>query len=159
MSVSNRFADDDPQVGLGQLPEAAASGRHADEDASMTLSAERIRTSTEWVETRRVVLRRRIVTETRTVEVTLRREELVVDEVSPSSSAPATDSDFEPDHAQHEPVVIVLRQEVPDVAVRVLPYERVTARIEYVATDEAVQASVRHEEADFGVEPLVADPR
>lgn len=154
MSVSDRFADDDSQIVLDQPPVAAASGRHVNDDASMTLSAERIRTSTQWVQTGRVVLRRRIVTETRTVEVTLRREELVVDELSPSSAAPATDPGFEPDHAQHEPLVIVLRQEVPEVAVRVVPYERVTASIEYVATDEAVQASVRHEEVDFGVEPL-----
>ncbi len=92
---------------------------------------ERAQITTGWVAAERVRFERRIVTETRQVELTVRREELVVHrsalpdavpEQPPAQAAPAG-----------QPLVIVLREEVPVVQLAVQPYERVTAVVEQVS--------------------------
>ena len=123
----------------------------AADDTAMTLSAERLITGTQWVPTGRLVIRRRIVTETRTVEVTLRREELVVEEVGPPEVVPGEPAPADSVHGAHEPLVIVLRQEVPDVTVHVEPYELVRVHVGYGSSERELQAQVRHEEVDFGL--------
>lgn len=105
-------------------------------------SEEVLRTGTRWVGTERITVRRRTVTETRQVEVTLQREELVItrealDDVPPAPGAtPGASS----------PLVVVLLQEVPVVSTEVRPYERVTLTVDLVPGIEAVSASVRSEQ-------------
>lgn len=90
---------------------------------------------------RRVTLRKQIVTEMRTVDVLVRREELVVEQQSlPSSAEPvAAVSNI------GEPLRIVLHEEVPVITVTATPYQAVTVFVDVVDDTETVSDSVRHE--------------
>ena len=97
----------------------------------------------------RVRLRRRIVTEVRQVEVTVRREELVVDHDRLDGS------DVEPEgteHVDHEPLVLTLSEEVPYVELRVQPYERVVATVHEVHREQTLRAPVGREQIDVVVD-------
>jgi len=95
---------------------------------------------------------RRIITEVQTVEVRLRREELVVvreplaaDDraVLPGGRAPVAPP----------AEVIVLHREVPHVTADVEPYEQVTVSVEEVTDDTAMQVPLRAKRVE-----LVASP-
>ena len=126
--------------------------------ASVSLSAEQLVAATEWVESGHVRLRRRIVSETRTIEVVVRREELVVDvrdaafaQVGESYLGTALDG---PPVAAPErpgpPLVMVLREEVPEVVLRPQVYQRVSAEVVTVEQMAVWHDRVRHEEVDVG---------
>lgn len=118
----------------------------ADPDVAVTLFAERVDASTRWVATEAVTVARRVVTTTRTVEVTVRREELVVDSSRRSAEA-ASGADL---HPEHEPLVILLREEVPEITMRVVPYEQVSVHVERVHTeDQRFDTEVRHDAVEF----------
>jgi stress response protein YsnF len=123
-------------------------------DDAMTLSAEQLTSRSTWVRTGTVRLRRRIVTEQRTVsvQVQVRREELVIDSdgvewdangvavgVLPGDPVP-------PPAGTPAPIVMVLREEVPQVVLSVRPYERVTATVVPVAGQVPVTAQLSREE-------------
>lgn len=124
--------------------------------AVVTLAAERLRTGTEWVESGRVRLRRRIVSETRTIEVVVRREELIIEThgVIPGPSVGESYRGVDLDGPTIEkpreraPLVVALREEVPEVVMRPQVYERVIAEV--ITSDETAvwQGNVAHEEAD-----------
>ncbi len=116
------------------------------EPETIVLSEEQARVGTRRVAAERVILRRRVVTETRTVEVTLRREELEVEHV-------ALDAGQAVEDAPREPLVIVLREEVPDVSVRVRPYEQVRVSVETVTEHQVVQTDVRRERLEVDTKP------
>ena len=130
----------------------------------VTVSEERLLVSTQWVETGRVRVRRRVTSETRSVQVTVRREELLIetdaepgaDDTNAANTGVAnTNADNtvvgEP-HLNHEPLVIVLREDVPEVTVTTRPYERVIVHVDLAATEETVGGQVRREHADVTVE-------
>lgn len=114
--------------------------------AEVVLHEEQLQVETERVSTHRVVLRRRIVTEVRQVEVTVRREELEV-EHRPLPGQPDTATD-----ASSEPIVIVLSEEVPVVQLRTRPYEQVTVSVSTVAGEQDVAERVDREEAEIRTE-------
>jgi len=117
--------------------------------AVLVRSEERLAVSTEWVATERVVGRKRIVTETRHVEVTVRREELEL------TREPAPETVGAPGSMPvREPTVLVLREEVPTVTTEVRAYERVTLAVERVAGGETVAATLRREQVE--ADPVVA---
>ncbi len=117
-----------------------------DPDVAVTLFAERVDASTRWVATEAVTVARRVVTTTRTVEVTVRREELVV-ETSRRSPEAASAADL---HPEHEPLVILLREEVPEITMRVVPYEQVSVHVERVHTeDQRIDTQLRHDAVEF----------
>lgn len=92
----------------------------------------------------RAVLRKRITTEVRQVEVTVRREVLEVEHLpvtDQGAAAPVPVGD-------REPLVIVLSEEVPVVELRTRPYERVTVGVERVTEQRDVSAPVDTEHAD-----------
>ena len=108
-------------------------------------SEERARlVGTGWVPTERVAVRRRIVTETRQVAVTVRREELVV-ETAPMPE-PLT-GQFTPASpgAGRPPLVVTLREEVPVVQLVAQPYERVTVSVDQVRTEREFGTELRRE--------------
>jgi uncharacterized protein (TIGR02271 family) len=126
-----------------------------------TLSREVVNIDTEWAESGRLRFRRRIVTETRTVEVTVRREELEIEElhvtdrngalVGSAKDGPTTDAP-----APAEPLVIVLQEEVPEVSLRLRPYEQVTVTTTLGTRMGRVTSEVQREEVDVKITP--ADP-
>jgi len=103
---------------------------------------ERVQITAVWVAAERVTFERRIVTEKRQVDVTVRREELVVHRTALPDGAP----DQPPGPAASQPpLVIVLHEEVPVVQLAVQPYERVTAVVEQVTGQQTVNAELRKE--------------
>ena len=135
------------------------SSDFADAETVMTVRREQLYLGTEWVAAGRVRLSRRVVTEIRTIEVTLRREELVVETdgclasdgviAAVASDGPVVAAPTGPP----DPVVVVLREELPEVTTRVHPYERVTVHVGLAQTERDVTNQVRSETVDVTVSP------
>lgn len=125
-----------------------ADERTGQRPAELVLSEERLSASAMWAATERVVLRRQVVTETRQVEVTVRREELVVSREAADATSREGAGAGDPDHGTHEPIVMVLREEVPQVTTRVQPYEQVTVTVERTSGTETIHEQLRHEELE-----------
>ncbi len=117
---------------------------------------ERAQVSAVWVAAERVTFERRIVTEKRQVDVTVRREELVVHR----AALPDAASEQPPTQAPSQaPLVIVLREEVPVVQLAVQPYERVTAVVEQVSGQQTVNAELRKEHVQIQTGRVAGRPR
>jgi uncharacterized protein (TIGR02271 family) len=116
----------------------------------VVLHEERLRVQTRQVPVERVVLRRRIVTEVRQVEVTVRREELEIDR------GPVEGADLGGRGAQApRTTTIVLREEVPVVQVQTRPYEQVTVTVEQVQDQRQVSVELGRERVEVDVDPQV----
>ena len=121
--------------------------------AEVVLSAERLTASTEWTVTGAVRFRRRITSSTRTVEVTVRREELDIEVRDVTDRAGAwVGTEYRGPAVPPPPVVtgpgvFVLREEIPQVTVHAVPYERVTVNIDRVTEQVLLTDTARREEA------------
>jgi stress response protein YsnF len=92
----------------------------------------------------RAVVRRRVVTETQSVEVTLRREVLEVEYLP----ATAEDDAVAPGPVP-APIVMVLSEEVPVVSTVARPYERVSIEVASIDGQQDVRATLGHEQVDI----------
>ena len=101
---------------------------------------------TRRVPTVKVLVRRRVVTEVRQIEVTVRREEIEVYRV------PLDGHEQAPVGGPPEPLVILLSEEVPVVQLQTRPYERVTVYVDTVTEQVAITEDLAREHAD--VRPL-----
>jgi uncharacterized protein (TIGR02271 family) len=111
--------------------------------ASLVLSSEQLQVDRRWVAAERVHIRRRIVSETVSVPVTVRREELLIDRVPlPGASTPGAQE-------RPSPLVLVLSEEVPVVTVEARPYERVTVSVVRVAGEQTLQARLDSEHIEL----------
>ena len=111
-------------------------------DAEVVLHEERVHVDVVR-EAVRAVVRRRIVTEVRTIEVTVRREVLEVEHLP--AEGPALPGSREPRQA----LSLVLSEEVPVVTLEVQPYERVTLDVHTVTTEERVTTTSGQERAEL----------
>ena len=95
----------------------------------------------------RAVVRRRIVTEVRTIEVTVRREVLEVEHLPADASPdePALPVAAEPRQA----LSLLLSEEVPVVHLQVQPYERVTVDVHPVTGEERVTTTRGEERVEL----------
>ncbi len=109
----------------------------------MVLSEERLEVVATRVPVERVRVRKRIVTEDRTVTVTVRREELAVERFPVDPDAPV---DGAP--GRDDVVTLVLHEEVPEVTTRVVPRERVRVHVETRSAEEQVSAELGREVLD-----------
>lgn len=109
-------------------------------------SEEQLRVGMERRAVEVVRLRKRIVTEQRTVTVQVRREELVVERVPlPDTGDRITDQAA----AGPEPYVLTLSQEEPVVELRTVPVERVRVTVVRVETEQRpVTAELRAEQIE-----------
>jgi uncharacterized protein (TIGR02271 family) len=135
---------------LGGHPADTAHGATAD-SSDLILSREIVDVSTRWIVSGSIRMRRRIVTEIATVQVALRREELEIeyqniDRRRGVLTGIANDGPSSGPPQQESPVVIVLQQELPEVGVRLQPYEMVTISTRLVDQAERVTTDLRHEE-------------
>lgn len=138
------------------------------ESGSMVLHEEELRIRTERIPTGRVTFRKRIVTEERTVVVTVRREELEiveedlnVDTASDRGTEATADPLLTGDHLRGEgsgdssdlthrgdgDLEIMLYAERPVVTLETVATERVRVRRSSITEDQAVTAEVLREEA------------
>ena len=111
-------------------------------DAEVVLHEERVHVDVAR-EAVRAVVRRRIVTEVRTVEVTVRREVLEVEHQP--ADGPALPVGGEPRTA----LSLVLSEEVPVVSLQVQPYERVTLDVHPVSAEERVTITSGEERVEL----------
>lgn len=110
--------------------------------AAVVLHEEQLRVGTRRVPTEKVLVRRRVVTEVRQIEVTVRREELEVHRVPLDGHEQAAVG------GPPEPLVILLSEEVPVVQLQTRPYERVTVHVDTVVEQVEVTADLAREQAD-----------
>lgn len=130
------------------------TGASDDDGAEVVLREEQLRIGTEWVAVERVRLVRTVVTETVTLRVQRRREELRVERLPVRDGAPGPAGDL-PGGAPPEPLVIVLHQEEPEVTLRTVPVERVRVHVDRRTRQQPVRAELRREEVEvLGVEGL-----
>jgi uncharacterized protein (TIGR02271 family) len=106
------------------------------------VSEEQLRIDKELVPIARVVVQKFVVTEERTITVTVRREELRI------VREPIEDLDPQP--AMQEPLprndlVVVLHEERPVVSVEVIPYERVVVSTGWLTETQTAAAPVKRE--------------
>ena len=122
--------------------------------ADLVLSAEVARAGVRQVTAGTVRIGKRVVTETRTVTVQVRREELYLEHAAAPDLAPdAAPAGHVDDGAQDaggrgsEPIVVlVLHEEIAEVVTRVVPVERVAVFLDRVEGAGTVNADLRHEE-------------
>ncbi len=110
--------------------------------AEVVLHQEQLRVSTRRVPTEKILVRRRVVSEVRQIEVTVRREELEVYRV------PLDGHEQSPVGGPPEPLVILLSEEVPVVQLQTRPYERVTVHVDTVTEQVEVTEHLAREQAD-----------
>jgi uncharacterized protein (TIGR02271 family) len=98
----------------------------------------------------RVRVAKRVVTEERSVTVTVRREELVVEHLPAPDGA--GDTVAPPPRDLDPAVTLVLSEEVPQVTVRTVPRERVRVHVDRITSDEVVTDDVALERVDVDVD-------
>jgi len=112
------------------------------EVTELVLHEERLGITTSRVATERVRFTKRIVTTTRTIEVPVRVEQLVVTHEALPAEFPTPEVGGSPE------LVIVLHEEVPEVTLRVVPVERITVDVTTAVRDELVVAELATEVLD-----------
>lgn len=120
--------------------------------AEVIRSEERLHVHTERIPVERIRVRKRIVTETRTLTVQVRREELQIERLPATGDHPtgATAAQGEPS----APVVdLVLAEEVPQVTLHAAPRERVRIYRDTPRSSQSVQATLRREHVEVTNEP------
>jgi len=118
---------------------------------SVLRSEQQLRIDRQLVATERVRIRKRIVSETRHLEVTVRREELVIDR------EPLTEAPVEAVRPAPEPLDIVLHEEVPVVDIRARPYQEATVTVELVTTEQPVSTEPQHEHIQVETDTTAGD--
>lgn len=114
-------------------------------------SEERLNVRTDVRTTKVVRLRKRVVTEEVTHTVSVRREELVVEEEVLDGPAAQTGGRFDFDGDRD--LEIVLHEERVVTSTRVVPVERVRVRVRTVTDEVAVNEVLRSEEIDVQTMP------
>lgn len=117
--------------------------------AEVVLHEQRLSVGSVRVPHERVVLRRRVISEVRQVEVTVRREELEIQRlpVGSEQQSATTPGPTAP------PLVVVLREEVPVVQLRTQAYERVTVTTETVSAQQEVVEQIDREQVEITQHP------
>ena len=118
------------------------TGPAAASTPEVVLHEQRLHVDSERTPAERVVLRRRISTEVRQVEVTVRREELEVIRL------PLTGQPTGPAPRAQAALVIVLSKEVPVVQLHTRPYEQVTVSVRTITTEQELTDSLDREQAE-----------
>lgn len=104
---------------------------------------------TEWYPVERVRVRRRIITEIQTIEVEVRREEIVVEHegvLAAQEALPVGRAPIAP-----EPLVMTLHREVPFIRLEVEPYEQATVRVVPVESETPISLELHAEHSRVDV--------
>ena len=113
---------------------------------------ELVQLPSDWIAVARLRVRRRIVSETVTVPVVVRREELVIKRL-PKADGIQTVAEAA------LPLVVVLHEEVPVISVDVRPYERVVISVVEAIGEQAVTASLDSERVEVLFEDTSRDEK
>jgi uncharacterized protein (TIGR02271 family) len=148
-----------PGPAAAGLPSSAVP---ASSSAEVVRSEERLVPGVERLVRGAVRFGKRVVTEERTVTVTVRREELVLEHLAVEATTGVAGAS--PREGTGPVATIVLSEEVPEVTVRSVPRETVRLFVDRVTTEQEVTADVAREVVEHDVvttTPGVAphDPR
>lgn len=133
----------------GDLPEPSRTSPGAVE---MIRSEERLRTSTVRRPATRVRLRKRIVTETRTITVQVSREEFVQEQES--ITGPGGDQSGQLlGESDALDIEFVLHEQRPVVSMETVAVERVRVRTRTITEDQTITDTVRKEQIELHHEP------
>lgn len=113
------------------------------EPVAVLRSEQQLAVDVQWVTSGRVSFTRRIVSESRQVTVTVRREELVIEHT------PLPEDPVQGVPAPVEPAVFVLREQVPVVELVTRPYEQVRVTVERVTDEQTVTAQLEREQLEL----------
>lgn len=130
-----------PTVDPTHHDHAAAPGQ--DDALTVTRSEEQLQLGVRTEAVRRLRIRKQVISEEVTRTVTVRREELVVDD-EPLEPGTVTVQD-----AGDRDIEIVLHEERVEVRTVVVPVERVTVRVRRVAGSTTVTDTLRREQIDL----------
>ena len=139
----------DPAVGE-VIDAPAAAGRtyeRAELVPEVVRHAEQLRIDTVWVPAQTVRVHRRIITETVTVSVEVRREVVSLEHLAVGDAEAGSGGAH--DAAEHLPLEIVLSHEVPVVTLQGRPYQRVRVGVEEFDGERAVREQVRVEQVEI----------
>lgn len=125
-------------------------------DVVMTRSEEQARVRTETVVSGHARLRKVVVTEQRTITVTLRHEEYVL-EREPLTDGVPLDPGEDPFPPLGSPdgtsvdggVAVVLHAERPVITTEIVPVERIRLSVRTVTTEQPVTGPLRHEVVEY----------
>lgn len=153
-------ANDDVTSHPTAFPAATDRADAVEEDAQpsgndttpvVTRSEEQVRVTTERYPYQQIRLRKRVVTEERTISVTVRREELVVDRIDLSHH---TEPDAPPPSAPTpRDIELILHTEEPVIDMTPVPVERIRVHIRDVDDVSTVNTALTHEEVTIDVHP------
>lgn len=132
-------------------PSIAADGVSAEtEPPTLVRSQEQLQVRVRAAAVRRLRVRKRVVTEEVTHTVTVRREELVVEDepLDPAIAAGPAELGEGP-HLEDRDLTIVLHEERVEVRTVVVPVEQVTVRVRRVDGSTTVTDTVRGEHVDL----------
>ncbi len=127
----------------------AASAVPAASSAEVVRSEERLVPGVERVVRGAVRFGKRIVTEERTVTVTVRREELVLEHLTAEATTGVAGTSGR--DGSGPVATLVLSEEVPEVTVRSVPRETVRLFVDRVTTEQDVTADVAREVVEHEV--------
>ncbi|QHC68872.1 DUF2382 domain-containing protein (plasmid) [Rathayibacter sp. VKM Ac-2759] len=122
-----------------------------EEPITVVRSEERLDVTTVWTPTERLRVRKVIVTEERTITVTLRREELVIEREALETLPDGADLGSQ--ESAPEPITLVLHAEEPVLTTRVIPVERVHVMIDRIVAMQSATEEVRKERVDIQTAP------
>lgn len=140
----------DTGLGAGLGADADLAGGTGTDSRTMTLSQERLVAVAQSTPREVVRITKHVVTEERTinVQVQVRREELRVERL-PAGSGRAGAAGVGAAATAGAPVLtLVLSEEVPEVAMRVVPREQVTVYVDRTTEQVPITATLRREELD-----------
>jgi uncharacterized protein (TIGR02271 family) len=138
-------------------PQGPGSGRDATTAAEVVLSEEQLRVSTRTEVIGRVRVRKHVTSEEVTQTVTLRREELAVEDLPLDGTAGREgERGLDAATAGDEEFEVVLHEE--RLVVVTVPVERVRVRVHRVTEEVAVSEVVRRERIGLDVSPSAPVP-
>jgi uncharacterized protein (TIGR02271 family) len=138
-------------------PQGPGSGHDATTAAEVVLSEEQLRVSTRTEVIGRVRVRKQVTSEEVAQTVTLRREELLVEDLPlDGTSGRGADGALDASAAGDEEFEVVLHEE--RLVVVTVPVERVRVRVHRVTEEVAVSEVVRRERIALDVSPSAPVP-
>ena len=138
-------------------PQGPGSGHDATTAAEVVLSEEQLRVSTRTEVIGRVRVRKHVTSEEVAQTVTLRREELLVEDLPlDGTSGRGADGALDAATAGDEEFEVVLHEE--RLVVVTVPVERVRVRVHRVTEEVAVSEVVRRERISLDVSPSAPVP-
>lgn len=126
---------------LPTTPSPNEAGQTDSSGVEVIRSEERLRAATTRHVTSRIRVGKRVVTEQRTITVTLRREEFYLEELPVDAALPAEHGSI----GANREVVIALREEEPVVTTRIAPLELVKVRVVQLTENAHSTAEVARE--------------